>query len=68
MTLFFLHPAPGFRGGTSGELVYVGNGGYNWGSSTSGTGSIYLRFYATALYLNDMTDRASSFQLRCLSE
>ncbi|WP_299458435.1 hypothetical protein [uncultured Rikenella sp.] len=44
------HPAPGFRERANGELSYVGNYGFSYSSSVSGSNGMYLDFNVTHLY------------------
>ena len=60
--------APGFRSLASGGLSYVGNGGFSYSSSVSGSNGVYLNFYVTYLYPSHAFSRAYGLQLRCLSE
>ncbi|WP_294598171.1 hypothetical protein [uncultured Rikenella sp.] len=46
----------------------VGNGGYSWSSTVSGTDGMYLHFLVTWLYPSSTACRANGLQLRCLSE
>ncbi|WP_294592300.1 hypothetical protein [uncultured Rikenella sp.] len=49
----------------------MGNGGYNWSSSCSDSGtphSFYLSFSMPGVYSSGMDYRTYGFQLRCLSE
>ena len=62
------HPAPGFRSLASGGLSYVGNGGFSYSSSVSGSNGVYLDFYVTGLNPSYAYLRAYGLQLRCLSE
>ncbi|WP_294591630.1 hypothetical protein [uncultured Rikenella sp.] len=46
----------------------VGDGGYSWGATVSGTNGLHLRLTMTWLNPSSAGTRASSFPLRCLSE
>ena len=63
-----LRPAPGFRDHSSGALNNVGNYGFSWSSSFSGTGGMFLNFDAQSLTSSYVGHRAHGLQLRCLSE
>ncbi len=60
--------APGFRSLASGGLSYVGNGGFSYSSSVSGSNGVYLDFYVTGLNPSYAYLRAYGLQLRCLLE
>ncbi len=60
--------APGCRYRGTGALNGVGNYGYSWASTVSGTNGMYLHFHVTYLNLSDAYCRVCGFQLRCLSE
>ncbi len=66
------YPAPGFRdvgtNGRLGDLVGVGNNGFSYSSSVSGSYGVYLGFRVTNLYPSLASSRGYGFQLRCLSE
>lgn len=62
------HPAPGYRERASGALGGVGNYGYSWSSTVSGTYGMYLWFYSAGLYPSNTGGRACGFQVRCLQE
>ncbi|WP_294600986.1 hypothetical protein [uncultured Rikenella sp.] len=47
---------------------HVGNYGFSYSSSLSGSNGVYLSFGVTHLNPSYTTDRASGLQLRCLSE
>ncbi|WP_294594931.1 hypothetical protein [uncultured Rikenella sp.] len=70
--LFPASPAPGFRdagnNGLLGELLGVGNYGYNWSSASSGTNGVSLSCLMTHLNPGGPNYRGIGFQLRCLSE
>ncbi len=63
-------PAPGFRDagnyGVSGALWYVGNGGYTWSSSVSGTYSVYLLSEPMRIIPSYSNYRAYGLPVRCL--
>ncbi|WP_300829532.1 hypothetical protein [uncultured Rikenella sp.] len=65
-------PAPGYRdagnNGRLGALANVGNSGYSWSSSFSGTSGVFLYFYTQTLYPSNVYYRGRGLQLRCLSE
>ncbi|WP_297628192.1 hypothetical protein [uncultured Rikenella sp.] len=61
-------PAPGYRHRDTGALGNVGNYGYSWSSTVSGTNGMDLGFSVTWLYPSYADLRAYGFQLRCLSE
>ncbi|WP_300646476.1 hypothetical protein [uncultured Rikenella sp.] len=65
-------PAPGFRDagndGRLGDLLYIGNSGFCYSSSMSGSNGVYLTFTVASLYHSDAGHRAYGLQLRCLSE
>ncbi|WP_300681702.1 hypothetical protein, partial [uncultured Rikenella sp.] len=64
--------APGFRDpghhGQFGNAIYVGNFGYSWSSTVSGTNGMHLDFGVRWLHPSGAHYRAYGFQLRCLSE
>ena len=60
--------APGFRPRETGDLVNVGNYGFSYSSSVSGSNGVYLSFHVTHLNPSHADSRAYGFQLRCLSE
>ncbi len=66
------YPAPGYRDagnyGRLGDMNGVGNGGYSWASTVSGTNSMNLDFHVAQLYPSYVGSRGRGFQLRCLSE
>ena len=63
-------PAPGFRdagnNGKFGALVNVGNNGFSWSSSVSGSNGVYLNFNTTNLNPSNVNNRAHGLQVRCL--
>jgi len=63
-------PAPGYRNTYSGLQDGSGRYGYGWASafSSSNTGGLCLGFGTGGLGTNNSDNRASGFQLRCLSE
>ena len=68
-----LGAAPGFRDsgwreteGGSGKLWGVGNGGYSWSSTVSGSGVRVLDFDPTWLRPQNSNYRGYGFPLRCL--
>ncbi|WP_294599848.1 hypothetical protein [uncultured Rikenella sp.] len=61
-------PAPGFRTLSTGALSNVGNNGYSWSSTVSGTNGLFLYFDTPGLYTGYSGTRTYGFQLRCLSE
>ncbi len=61
-------PAPGSRTDGSGMLWSVGNGGYSWSSTESGTHARYLGFGTGGVNPQASTHRAYGLQLRCLQE
>ncbi|WP_300727912.1 hypothetical protein [uncultured Rikenella sp.] len=46
----------------------VGNGGYSWASTVSGSNGMNLNFGVTWLNPSSAHNRGHGFQLRCLSE
>ncbi len=62
------YPAPGYRHPTSGAPGGVGNDGYSWSSTVSGTNGMNLHFYVTGLNPSYALSRGFGLQLRCLSE
>ncbi|WP_304708312.1 hypothetical protein [uncultured Rikenella sp.] len=66
------YPAPGFRdagnNGRLGALTNVGNYGFSYSSSVSGSTGVYLDFYVAHLNPSYANSRAFGLQLRCLSE
>ncbi len=61
-------PAPGLRGYEHGKVRHVGNGGYSWSSTVSGSNVRFLDFDPTWLTPQNSYYRAYGFQLRCLQE
>ncbi len=59
-------PAPGVRGNGEGALWNVGNNGYSWSSTVSGSNVRFLDFDPTWLKPQNSNNRAYGFQLRCL--
>ena len=59
--------APGDRNRDTGALNNVGNNGYSWASTVSGTNGMNLNFNVTWLNPSNANNRAYGFQLRCLS-
>ncbi|WP_299457633.1 hypothetical protein [uncultured Rikenella sp.] len=59
--------APGYRHRDTGALNNVGNNGYSWSSTVSGTNGMNLNFNVTWLNPSNANNRAYGFQLRCLS-
>ena len=62
------YPAPGYRERANGALGGVGNYGYSWASTVSGTYGMYLWFSTAGLYPSSAGIRAYGFQVRCLQE
>ncbi len=68
------YPAPGLRGGDAdnngrlGAPVDVGNAGFSWSSTFSGTLGMTSGFSAPWLAPSSSGYRAHGFPLRCLSE
>ena len=64
-------PAPGFRdagsNGRLGALAGVGDGGYSWFSSFSGTSGVFLTFGTQSLNPSSVSNPGHGLQLRCLS-
>ncbi len=58
--------SPGYRWYPDGALGGVGNNGYSWSSSVSGTNGMNLDFNATWLNPSNANNRAHGFQVRCL--
>ncbi|WP_294599775.1 hypothetical protein [uncultured Rikenella sp.] len=48
--------------------MYVGNYGFSYSSSVSGSNGMYLNFYVTGLDPHSAYLRGHGLQLRCLSE
>ncbi|WP_300646482.1 hypothetical protein [uncultured Rikenella sp.] len=46
----------------------VGNNGFGYSSSVSGSNGVYLGFSVTTLFPSSADSRAYGLQLRCLSE
>ncbi len=67
-----VRPAPGYRdfgrAGWEGIARGIGNGGYSWSSSFSGTSGVFMDFATQGLHPSNAPDRAHGCQLRCLSE
>ena len=61
-------PAPGFRERANGGLNNVGNNGFSYSSSVSGSNGVYLNFNVTNLNPSNANSRAYGLQLRCLSD
>ncbi len=63
-------PAPGYRDfgrtGYEGVARNVGNNGYSWSSSVSGSNGFYLNFNTTNLNPSNANNRGHGFQVRCL--
>ncbi|WP_297624723.1 hypothetical protein [uncultured Rikenella sp.] len=51
-----------------GALTNVGNNGYSWSSSFSGTSGVFLNFNTQNLNPSNVNNRGHGLQLRCLSE
>ena len=66
------YPAPGYRDfgrtGYEGVARNVGNNGYSWSSSVSGSNGFYLNFNTTNLNPSNANNRGHGFQVRCLQE
>ncbi len=60
-------PAPGYRERANGGLSNVGNNGFSYSSSVSGSNGVYLNFNVTNLNPSNANSRAYGLQLRCLS-
>lgn len=62
--------APGYRdfgrAGYEGVVRSVGNNGYSWSSSVSGTNAFNLNFNSTNLGPSNAHNRGHGFQVRCL--
>ena len=66
-TIFF--PASGFRGGSDGSLVNVGNYGCYWSAVPNGTyGGCSLLFIWSGVYPQDYNNRSYGFAARPVSE
>ncbi|WP_298081218.1 hypothetical protein [uncultured Rikenella sp.] len=50
-----------------GALTNVGNNGYSWSSSFSGTSGVFLNFNTQNLNPSNVNNRGHGLQLRCLS-
>ncbi len=67
-------PAPGFRDSgwrgvaAGGTLHQVGNNGYSWSSTITGSHAHFLYFYYYGVYPQHYDSRAYGLQLRCLQE
>ena len=61
-------PAPGYRHRGTGVLGGVGSYGYSWSSAFGNTDGMRLFFYVTGLNPSYASNRATGYQLRCLSE
>lgn len=67
-------PAPGFRdsgirgSSAGGTLHYVGDYGFSWSSSFTGTRTYYLELRCDWLAPNSGNTRAIGLQMRCLQE
>ncbi len=57
--------APGYRVNKTGALNAVGDGGYSWSSSVSGSTAFQLDYYPQILRIYP-GNRAHGFQVRCL--
>ena len=69
--LFFVRGfAPGYRDfgreGFEGVARSVGNNGYSWSSTVSGTNGFNLNFNSTWLDPSNAHNRGHGFQVRCL--
>ncbi|MCH5304892.1 MAG: DUF4906 domain-containing protein [Rikenella sp.] len=62
------YPAPGNRYRGNGQLYYVGQSGYSWSSSASGTNAYYLHFSYSGVTPQNSAYRAYGRQVRCLQE
>ncbi len=60
-------PAPGYRERANGGLSNVGNNGFSYSSSVSGSNGVYLNFHVTNFNPSNANSRAYGLQLRCLS-
>ncbi len=58
--------APGYRHRDTGVLTSVGNNGYSWSSTVSGTNGVNLNFNTSWLNPSNTNNRAYGFQVRCL--
>lgn len=63
-----MYPAPGGLYPYTGALTYVGNNGYNWSSTVSGSDARRLYFHVTGLNPYSADYRAFGFPVRCLQE
>ncbi len=63
-----LYPAPGYLIRTTGVLSGLGNWGYSWASTISGTNAYYLEFYYGRIYPSTASSRTYGLQVRCLRE
>ena len=57
---------PGYRHPYTGVLTNVGERGYSWSSTVSGTDGLYLSMNATWVNPSNANNRAHGFQVRCL--
>ena len=62
------YPAPGCRRPYYGTLYHVGDSGYSWSSTVSGSNVRFLDFFPTWLLPQNSHSRAYGFPLRCLQE
>jgi hypothetical protein len=60
-------PAADYRDGSNGSLSLVGDFGYYWSSTLSGTGAMYLRFSSSAASVRTLP-RANGFAVRCIKD
>ena len=65
-TPFF--PASGYRFGSNGQLFGVGNAGYYWSGSPTGTHGYGLDFSSGNVYPANGDARSSGFSVRCVAE
>ncbi len=68
MTQFLKYELGGFRHRDTGVPGGVGNGGFSWSSTVSGTHGVFLDFYSTWLNPSNAYYRAHGLQVRCLQE
>ncbi|WP_297831237.1 hypothetical protein [uncultured Rikenella sp.] len=60
--------APGYRHRGTGIVNGDGNYGYSWSSAGSGIDGMRLWFHSQGLNPSYVSNRATGYQLRCLSE
>ena len=70
LSRMYATPAPGYRdfgrAGYEGVVREIGNNGFSWSSTVSGTNAFYLNFNSTNLNPSNANNRGHGFQVRCL--